>query len=162
MHVFTTACLWTLSFASWSCTPGHTISSKSVLVFSFHLCHELCLPRGTFLLWISRTFSALYRPMSHPFPSLSSHNWNNTSATNSLYYEDASNRSGAVGVFDFLRCDTASLGIWFPTFRDDVKVSSWRVQMSVNNYPVTRLHILEDKVFSYKVTHYVRVKIVVL
>lgn len=107
MHVFTTACLWTPSFASWSCTSWHTISLKSVLVFSFHLCHELCLQRGAFLLWISRRFSALYRPTSHQFPSPSSHKWNNTSATNSLFDEDASIR-----LSQRCRCGLRFSGMW--------------------------------------------------
>jgi hypothetical protein len=159
MRVFTTACLWTPSFASWSCTPGHTISLKSVLEFSFHLCHELCLPRGTFLLWISRRFSALYRPMSHPFPSPSSHNWNNTSATNSLYM-----KMRVLRLSQRCRWGLRFSAMWHGVARYLVPDVSRRRKGLImkgpdvgNNYPVTRLHISEDKVFSYKVTHYVRV-----
>lgn len=89
-----------------SCTPGHTISLKSLLVLSFRLCHELCLPRDAFILRIYRTFSALYRPMPHLFSSPSSRHWNNTSATNSLYYEDASTPAlAAVPLRSSIFCD---------------------------------------------------------
>jgi hypothetical protein len=39
-------------------------------------------------------------------------------------------RSGVDEIYFLLRCDTVSEGNWFPTFRDNVVVSSSRVEMS--------------------------------